>query len=106
MPLGVGRTGLAPGGVAVLEAFFSDGGLRGSLGLGGLLGLGSRVLASEVSAGLDDSLWASDFGDAGPREQAGISRHADASHAILTTHFKRAARTNTCDGSFIEADYG
>ena len=42
--------------------------------LAGLLGRESRVLASGFSVGLDGSLWASDFGPAGSREQAGMSR--------------------------------
>lgn len=84
----------------------SDCEVLGSLGLAWLRGWESRVVASGVSVGLDGARWASDFGFAGSREQAVMSRHAHASQAILNAELGREFRTDACDGSFIEADYG
>ncbi len=84
----------------------SDCEVLGSLGLAWLRGWESRVVASGVSVGLDGDCWASDFGFAGSREQAGMSRHEHATQAIRTAALRRESRTNACDGSFIEADYG
>jgi hypothetical protein len=84
----------------------SDCEVLGSLGLAWLRGWDSRVVASGASVGLDGTCWASDFGFADSREQAVMSRHEHASQAIRMVALRRESRTDACDRSFIEADYG